>query len=340
CMFTSQPVLSQESLNMECGTTESVEPPADLEIPLVGRFKALVIYVQFLDDDYDNSCTRGWTEWPSGTPLPAAASYILSSSHTPPFPDSSLTAFFYEQSNENFTIYGDVVGCTTAYEECHYVRVNDICYDDDTGEWGRLDYGRVAEEAFDSLHARGSVDFSNYDENNDGYLDHAFIVLRHNNLNFLGTASGVSSLGFSASDDSTYGIKVHFGYSGSFNRYAPVAIDPLRYQISLLSHELFHDIEGKHSLFSDDHLMPIVGNNVPFESPPWDTTSSDPDLMKAYALLLGGDTGEQMGGQYHFMSASERAMVSLAVADQYPNQPSLLWINCPDLTDGATYNVK
>src|SRR5690606_17253410 len=184
CMFTSQPVLSQESLNMECGTTESVEPPADLEIPLVGRFKALVIYVQFLDDDYDNSCTRGWTEWPSGTPLPAAASYILSSSHTPPFPDSSLTAFFYEQSNENFTIYGDVVGYTTAYEECHYVRVNDICYDDDTGEWGRLDYGRVAEEAFDSLHARGSVDFSNYDENNDGYLDHAFIVLRHNNLNF------------------------------------------------------------------------------------------------------------------------------------------------------------
>src|SRR5690606_21755979 len=113
-----------------------------------------------------------------------------------------------------------------------------------------------------------------------------------------------------------------------------------RYQISLLSHEFFHDIEGKHSLFSDDHLMPIVGNNVPFESPPWDTTSSDPDLMKAYALLLGGDTGEQMGGQYHFMSASERAMVSLAVADQYPNQPSLLWINCPDLTDGATYNVK
>ncbi len=328
CLSSSSVHAQYESTGLTCATPEGWPESPGIEIPLTGEFRALIVYVQFRDDTSSSDCARGHLEWPVGDPTPASAPHILSPTPAPPFPDSSLTAFYYEQSNQNFVLYGDTVSYVSQFDEADYYV-------------GRIDLDKqmLGREAFEELYdgGNGRIDFGDYDANGDGYLDHVFFVVRQTQCMIYvqssgNCVSGVSATYFSESTSTKYGVKVDSGLSGSWNSYG--VIDPVRDQVILFAHEFGHDIWPEFRS-GTVHLPPITGNRVPYIPPPGEDESYA-DIMSYQALMIGSPLDHIVGNR-SVISMAERNLQTLRL-----NTPSTTddWITCIDLMDGTTYQVR
>ncbi|MEE9442510.1 MAG: M6 family metalloprotease domain-containing protein [candidate division Zixibacteria bacterium] len=124
-------------------------------------YRVLILLIDFPDKSY----TEGWAAGMPGD----FDSLLLSDGLNP---TGSMKEYYYQNSYGNFTISGDIYGWYTADNGYEYY--TNYC----DGSHGVGSYPnnaqKLVEEVVDA--ADGDVDFSLYDNDNDGYMDGIFVV--------------------------------------------------------------------------------------------------------------------------------------------------------------------
>ncbi len=240
--------------------------PAAFATPYTDTLRALVVFVMFRDDDEPDQAGLHYREWPlfddPGT-LPAFAPHLLAPTPTPPFPDSSLTQYFYQQSQGRFVLYGDV------YDSVMVSLQPEAAYHAPNGG-----YGHLTAEILDRIDARG-FDFSRYDDNGDGQLDYLFLTIRRDSKrdDKTFTYTGISCLDALCGGGITAGrprdalvydsLRIDWRGSGAIIMHrTPGNIIPLMYHVRLMAHELGHDLWS--AFFN--HIPALTDNDVPLQS--------------------------------------------------------------------------
>ena len=291
---------------------------AQAQQPYADSLRALIVLVRFADDTSVGDPRVNFREWPVEATVqpPSFASHLLSSSPHPPFADSSLTAYFHQQSQGHFILFGDVASRihVTAQPESYYHRP--------IGHFGML-----TTEVLTRLDDNG-VDFRRYDYNQDGLLDHLFIIIRSGSLRDQKryTWTGISCLdarcggglaggGYRPTIEFD-GIKVDWDRSGSINwNRTPGNVHTHYYLVRLMAHELGHDLWANHFV----HIPAITSNDVPYSS----NRSSGTNSL-GYVLMAGAGGGLDCRGD-ETISAFERYLLG--------------WIDCPILEQAGTYTL-
>lgn len=285
--------------------------------PASRRMRAIVAFVRFRDDDeLAGGClTRAKREWNDLNSLPAIAHDILARSPEPPFTDSSLTAYFYQQSRKRFLIDGQTYPrlLVTEREESAYGR----------GSSGVLDRGAVTQEVLRRMDDDPSFDLGDFDADEDGRIDYLFIVLRRlNHLELVsGGAPAVAHLGYT-SPLAELGSAKDIGspVAGSYVIYRSAGIIiPHLDLIRLMAHEFGHYLWRGPEL-SGGHIQYIGGDfGVP----------ANGARRLGYALMVGRlslnreqDVIDTRGDMV--ISAFERDVLGEG------------WIDCPVLSSSRT----
>lgn len=266
-------------------------------VPTSGPFRALVVFARFADDDVEPGCSPAAQAWADRDALPPFAQTVLARTPTPPFPPTSLTAYFFEQSERRFRLYGDV------YPRVVVSREPEAAYGIRTAR-STEGLTRLTEDLLGQIDP--DVDFGDYDANDDGTVDHVFIVLRRNQQSVSWT--GYSLLGRGAEPLRYDGVRLDWNRSGSYVRYgASGNIFPELNLTRLMAHELGHDLWAGTPL-RGTHLAPLRGRG----------RAGDGRL--GYALMVGGATYDARGDLT--ISAFER--------------DALGWIDCVPLRGDTT----
>lgn len=314
-MLLTSPVVRPAFISLPSrALPESVEAVTRATFPL-DTLRALIVYVRFEDDSYEQPCQPRYVDWSSTqTTPPLSTSHILvpaepdGSAPIPPYPDSSLTHYFYAQSSGSFVMYGETYPevIVTAFPESHYNLSGR-----GVSRSARLGMGEITREALDYIDSKGFA-FDQYDRNDDGYVDQIVMIVRrfaNDTGNTLWT--GYSILGDSTEPELEYdGRLVDWTLSGQFDRYddagilLPVALE------RIIAHETGHKIWPR----TLSHLQPIRTNDVPYGPP--DPVHEPPSRRNGYSLMPGDGGAFSMAGA-ETISAFERDLVG--------------WIECPTL---------
>ncbi len=290
------------------------------EVPTSGQFRALIVFVRFKDDTFNDTCNDKWLAWHTSDMLPDMAHDFLApggaggQAPSPPFPEDSITEYFYQQSDRSFIFYGEPYDevVETQFNESHYQITG-------TGSTSQNGMAELTEEVLDYIDAQG-FDFSEYDNDgpdgvpdsidDDGYIDHIFIIPRRFQQQV--SWAGFSILGNPNQPILSYdGKDVDWNLSGSYNRYGNAGnIIPLLTLGRLMAHEFGHDIWGTSNI-GGVHLQAITSNDVP----------SNGTKRIAYAHMPGRGGALDMAGN-ETISAFERDVIG--------------WINCIPLQSDAS----
>ena len=274
-----------------CTTEHTDVPPAAAKLAYQDSLRMLIVLVRFQDDDSDGSGTVAPNRWPDqvdGNPIPytempawgptllAPDPALVSDAHVTPA-DSSLSAFFYNQSKNGaggpHILWGDVWPrkasgtpevYVTAQPEAYYVN------DDSLASRG---WGYLTQEVLDSLAVSPGFDIGDYDYDRNGSVDHIMFVVRRADIH-ASIGNGEEALDGPVPDVSGWPdtapssqrleywspsrqaiVNVDRYGSGS---YMVVGYGPGR---AGLIHEYMHD------LFSMGHTWIIGDNGVPAEKP-------------------------------------------------------------------------
>lgn len=282
--------------------------------------RALIVFTKFKDDNYPGDPSVYHREWPlfdHPGQLPHTAEAILSPDSSPPYPDSSLTAYFYNQSLGNFILYGH------AYDSVLVTSQNESHYHKPKGG-----YGKLTRELLDRIDAYG-FDFSNYDHNRDGYIDYIFVVLRGDSKRdrkvfawtgascLDGRCAGTPLLDGGPEKNPVYDGKIlDWNRSGSYIMHrTPGNVSAFHYYIRLMAHEIGHDLWSSHFVHIPDNRM----NDVPAQH----NRGRFRDCI-GYVLMAGAGGAWDCGGS-ETISAYERDLLG--------------WIDCIPLTDSSRKNI-
>ncbi len=280
--------------------------------------RALIIFTRFQDDRVAGDPNVAFRDWPlfdNPNQLPAFAHALLSPDPDPPFADSSLTAYLYEQSLGKFLMYG------TAYDS---VLISD--HPEARYHRGQGGYGLLTKELLDKLDRYG-FDFSAYDQNKDGYIDYLFVVLRGDSARdkkrFVWTGASCldarcsgSMAGGGPRELPLYdGIKIDWNFSGSYIIHRTQGnIIPHIYHVRLMAHELGHDLWRQHFV----HIPSLQQNDVPRSH----NRGRGKDCI-GYVLMAGAGGAQDCQGS-QTISAYERDLLD--------------WIDCTVL-DSSTKDL-
>ena len=281
--------------------------------------RALIVFAKFKDDNYPGDPAVFHREWPlfdNPGQLPLNAPSILSPDPRPPYPDSSLTAYFYDQSLGNFIIYGH------AYDSVLVTAHNESNYHKPYGG-----YGDLTMELLDRIDSYG-FDFSNYDHNRDGYIDYIFVVLRGDSKRdrkvfawtgascLDGRCTGTTLLDGGRKENPVYDGKIlDWNRSGSYIMHrTPGNVSAFHYYIRLMAHEIGHDLWAQHFVHIPDNRK----NDVPAQH----NRGRFRDCV-GYVLMAGAGGAWDCGGS-ETISAYERDLLG--------------WIDCLPLTDSSVNN--
>lgn len=274
--------------------------------------KVLIVFVKFLDDNTPGNAQvdyRGWPLYPDPTQLPASAPHLISNSPHRPHVDSTLTAYFFEQSNGKLVVFGDVHhrAIVSSASESSYHRPN--------GGYADLTYDVVRQ-----LDDAG-VDFSDYDYDRDGVLDHLFMIIRRDSEKDAGRIpwTGASCLDARCGNGAPAGKRrpaltvddtlIDWNLSGSviYNR-TPGNVAPHYWLVRMMAHEYGHDLWRQHFV----HIPAITNNDVPEQSSFRRATNT-----LGYVLMAGAGGGYDARGD-ETISAFERDLLG--------------WITCRPLS--------
>ncbi len=303
----------QEYYCAEDGTFEKYQGEQPSILPS-DTLRALLVFFRFSYDTLiDSGCSDASQQWSVPDVLPGVAQTLLAPDVSPPFPDSSLTDYYYQQSNGRFIIFGGPLPrvLVTAGNESSY------------SISGELDRGKLTREILDSLDADPTINLSEFDHNSDGYIDHLFLIPRRLNLtSIVGRAAGISSIGYTSLQPE-YGagpnlVKVHSGLSGSYNRYGSAGIIfPQLNLLRLMAHEFGHDMWRG----SFVHIPYVGGSNgVP----------QNASHALAYALMVGS-----LGQGVPLIDARGDLTISAWERDILGTD----WINCTSLAASGPVTV-
>lgn len=300
-------------------TTQSAAPiplRSRVEIVRNDTLRALVVFVQFKDDRTPGDPQLFERNWPlrsNRARLPGTARQLLAPSPNPPFPEQSLTEYFYRQSNGRFVLFGDVYRTVliTDHPEERYHRP-------------RGGYGDLTVELLNRID-RAGFDFSRYDYNRDGTIDHIFIVVRRDSKRdtkqFVwtgascldGRCTGSLVAGGPTQPPRYDGTMVDWNASGSYIIHrTPGNVSPQHYLVRLMAHELGHDLWAPFFV----HIPANTSNDVPLEH----NRTRNTDCV-GYVLMAGNGGAWDCGGS-ETISAFERDLLD--------------WIECREL--GASQN--
>ncbi|MEZ4700756.1 MAG: hypothetical protein R2834_10535 [Rhodothermales bacterium] len=284
--------------------------PYSLDHPLADTLHALIVFTRFQDDIDPGNPGLDARGWPLEASLPAFARTLLAPSPNPPYADSTLTAYFHRQSRGLFVLYGEPYDSVlvTDHPEARY----------HAPEGG---YGDLTVELLTRMDRYG-FDFSRYDRNGDGAIDHLFIVIRGDTQRdakrFVWT--GASCLDGRCAGAYTQrvalppleldGKRVDWNTSGSFIMHrTPGNIIPQMYHVRLMAHELGHDLWAPFYV----HIPAFSQNDVPASS----NRSNRGDCV-GYVLMAGSGGAMDCGG-HQIISAFERDLLG--------------WIDCATLAE-------
>jgi len=296
---------------------QSITPFSNGSIQQTGQYRdtlrALIVFTQFKNDKYPGDPAVNYREWPISTnpnELPSFANALLSSSSSPPYPDSSLTAYFYDQSLGHFILYGEAYDSVlvTSKDESNYHKPNG-------------GYGDLTQELLDKIDSYG-FDFSKFDHNRDGYIDYVFVALRGDSKRdskvfawtgascLDGRCTGSILLDGGPKKNPVYDGKIlDWNKSGSYIMHrTPGNVSPFHYYIRLMAHEIGHDLWSNHFVHIPDNRT----NDVPFKH----NRGRFRDCL-GYVLMAGAGGAWDCGGS-ETISAYERDLMG--------------WIECTNLT--------
>ena len=181
-------------------------------------------------------------------------------------------------------------------------------------------YGDLTKELLDRIDRNG-FDFTKYDYNNDGLIDHLFIVVRGDSQRdakyFVWTGASCLDGRCSSSlvaggprDPLSYdGKTVDWNTSGSYIIHrTPGNIAPQHYHVRLMAHEIGHDLWAPHFV----HIPGYSYNDVPLEH----NRANGRDCI-GYVLMAGAGGAWDCSGS-ETISAYERDLLD--------------WIDCTILT--------
>jgi M6 family metalloprotease-like protein len=173
-----------------CQTVSSaLQPPY---IPTTGTFRVLLVFVQFQDDVFDGppNCVGDPNAWPSSLhtiPTWATGTQLIHSQTASQYTEGSLSHFYHLMSNGSFQVIGDV------YPQLYLTPQPKSYYTLAQGR-GR---GWLNQQIIDWMDP--SVNFANYDNDNDGDVDMILFIYRNwDSVPFNGESfQGIADLGFS-----------------------------------------------------------------------------------------------------------------------------------------------
>ncbi|MCA9733611.1 hypothetical protein KC799_15865 [candidate division KSB1 bacterium] len=213
---------------------QSYGPPF---IPTQGTFRVLAVFVQFQDDTWDDPCPSdsllGWPSNRHSIPKWALGEKFLAPKKAKKYSEGSLSDYFAQMSNEQFHFIGDVFPIL-------YLTPQPFAFYTDKTKHGR---GFLSTQIIDWLDENG-VDFSRYDNDNDGDVDFILFLYRHWQHKILtpGTSyQGISGFGFSKSiTKDNKRILGRFPGSGTMQR-GNYTLPTCR---SIVTHEISHYFFG------------------------------------------------------------------------------------------------
>jgi M6 family metalloprotease-like protein len=297
------------------GPVPCVAQPAFRQASYSDTLRVLLLFVKFKDDQTvgdPNVDFRGWPLFSDPERLPAHALSLVSASSSPPFPDSSLSDYFYRQSNGKLIVWGDV------YPKVLVTQQNEAAYHKPDGG-----YGTLTTELLTRIDAAG-VDFTRYDGNEDGIVDQLFIILRRDSERdarrerYTGIScldarcGGTVTANKSRQPDLVFdGVKVDWSRSGSYlyNR-VPGSIIPQLWLVRLMAHEFGHDLWAGFY----NHIPALTDNSYPVHK------GREKNAI-GYVLMAGAGGARDTGGSFT-LSAFERLLLD--------------WIECPAMTNSQS----
>jgi hypothetical protein len=294
-LLNPSPVRGQEDNSFVCGTEEDYGTSAkagsacvgapvfpSLTTPVAGTLRALIVFVRFQGD----SDVEGQRNWPVSLVTPPSFSAGLLSTSTNPtsFPTSSLTKYFYDQSQGNLTLYGEI------YDDIIVPVQSESYYR--TNGWGYL-----TRDVLDVIDQDPTFSFADFDANNDGFVDYIFIVVRRDSfrtsdqLKWVGVSDlrgGPGRIGSPSLCLQYDGKKIHWQRSGSYLiNHTAGNVDANTYYVRLLAHEFGHDL-FLNTILNGGHLPSNPDNDVPMNETFVSTfCGSKKQARMGYALMIG-----------------------------------------------------
>ena len=281
--------------------------------------RALIVFTKFKDDKYPGDPMVYHRDWPlfsNPNQLPITAQALLSPNPHPPYPDSSLTAYFHNQSQGKFVLYGH------AYDSVLVTSKPEAGYHKPDGG-----YGDLTQELLTRIDSYG-FDFSKYDHNRDGYIDYVFVVLRGDTKRdsklfawtgascLDGRCAGTPFIDSGPKPNPVFDEKVlDWNKSGSYIMHrTPGNVSSFHYYIRLMAHEIGHDLWASHFI----HVPDNRNNDVPSKH----NRGRFRDCV-GYVLMAGAGGAWDCGGS-ETISAYERDLLG--------------WIDCTTLSE-TSYDV-
>jgi hypothetical protein len=217
------------------GNCQTIGSVTSNSIPTSGTLKVFVVFVQFKDDNYASD------GWPLNS-YPSWANDFVSSNGSGPFAYNNLSEYFYEMSNHNFKVEGDVYDnlVTTSKNESEYTNM-----------------GEVNHEVLTQIEPH--VQFAQYDNLNgnswgtDGEVDFIYIIYRKSNT--LMSYTGIAQLNLSSTIYTHDGVRIVGAddyitiHGGVQQRSGYAGRD---YTVYISAHELGH------YLFGSGHIWGIA----------------------------------------------------------------------------------
>ena len=150
-------------------------------IPTSGTIKALIIYVKFLNDVYENDLTGDWPHIINGhqDERPSWTEDMLTKTANGTDFEPSITGYYRSMSFNGLKLYGDVYPQGQEYPKLYVTQNNyeyyssRYCHDPQLFPY---DISTVVWEAITNLD--NEIDYSQYDNNQDGFVDELIVWFR------------------------------------------------------------------------------------------------------------------------------------------------------------------
>lgn len=189
--------LAANSLPEGCAASvATISTTATIPSKREGIIRALVVFIKFSGDTFENEFTCGWPHDKVG--LPDWANSIIDPQVSTIYTQGTLSDYFYQMSMGKLNLIGDVHPQLMVPSLSNY------------GDYGAGGYGKANKEILDQLSQSSSgIDWGQYDNDgldglpnsgdDDGNVDEIFMLYRLFGNNFIsGPAGGEATLGFSS----------------------------------------------------------------------------------------------------------------------------------------------
>lgn len=232
--------------------------PARVAIPTVGTKKALVILVDFPD------CTA--------TRSQSNIFDMLFSSET--YPTGSMRDFYREASNNNLDVTGMVSGANGGWYRAPHPKTY---YAD--GNYGFGDYPnnaqKLVEDAVDL--AAASVNFAEYDNDNDGIVDALIVIAAGSGAEVTGNVNDLWSHKWSVTPKTVGNVKVQTYF-----------VAPEDGRVGVMSHEMGHLLCKWPDLYDTDYSSKGTGRWDLMGGGSWNGNGDRPAHPVAWCKLRAG----------------------------------------------------